>query len=74
MDVVQVVTALLMLLAGIGVFLTACGMMTTNLEAIGSDKMRQLFAAASRSKLLGVSMGALGTAAIQSSGDRKSVV
>ncbi len=68
MGSVQIATAILMLLAGIGVFLTACGMMTTNLESLGSNKLRDLFAAASRSKLLGVSMGALGTAAIQSSG------
>lgn len=68
MDGVQTITAVLMLLAGIGVFLTACSMMTSNLEALGSDKLRDLFAAASRSKLLGIGMGALGTAAIQSSG------
>jgi phosphate:Na+ symporter len=43
-------------------------MMSSNLESLGSDKLRDLFAAASKSKLLGVSMGALGTAAIQSSG------
>lgn len=68
MSSVQTITAILMLLAGIGVFLTACTMMTSNLESLGSDKLRDLFAAASKSKLLGVSMGALGTAAIQSSG------
>lgn len=68
MSSVQTITAVLTLFAGIGVFLTACGMMSSNLESLGSNKLRDLFAAASRSKLLGVSMGALGTAAIQSSG------
>ena len=68
MSSVQTITAVLTLLAGIGVFLTACGMMSSNLESLGSDKLRDLFAAAARSKLLGVAMGALGTAAIQSSG------
>ncbi|MEE0026504.1 MAG: Na/Pi symporter, partial [Atopobiaceae bacterium] len=68
MDSVQAISAVLTLLAGVGVFLTACGMMSSNLESLGSDKLRDLFAAASKSKLLGVSMGALGTAAIQSSG------
>ena len=68
MGTVQLVSAILMLLAGIGVFLTACGMMTANLESLGSDKLRNLFATAAKSKLLGVGMGALGTAAIQSSG------
>ncbi len=61
-------TAVLTLLAGIGVFLTACSMMSSNLESLGSDRLRDLFATAARSKLLGVGMGALGTAAIQSSG------
>lgn len=68
MSTVMTITAVLTLLAGIGVFLTACGMMSSNLESLGSSKLRDLFSAASKSKLLGVSMGALGTAAIQSSG------
>lgn len=38
------VTAVLTLLAGIGVFLTACGMMSSNLESLGSSKLRDLFA------------------------------
>jgi len=68
MNGVMTATAVLTLLAGIGVFLTACSMMSSNLESLGSDKLRDLFAAAAKSKLLGVAMGALGTAAIQSSG------
>lgn len=68
MDSVQIMTAVLTLCAGIGVFLTACGIMTSNLEALDSDKLRDLFASAAKSRLLGVGMGALGTAAIQSSG------
>lgn len=68
MNGVMTATAVLTLLAGIGVFLTACSMMSSNLESLGSDKLRDLFAAAARSRLLGVGMGALGTAAIQSSG------
>lgn len=68
MNGVMTATAVLTLLAGIGVFLTACSMMSSNLESLGSDKLRDLFASAAKSKLLGVGMGALGTAAIQSSG------
>ena len=68
MDSVQIVSAVLTLLAGIGVFLTACNMMSSNLESLGSDKLRDLFASAAKSRLLGVGIGALGTAAIQSSG------
>ena len=68
MSSVQTITAILTLMAGIGVFLTACSMLSSNLETLGSSKLRDLFASASGSKLLGVGIGALGTAAIQSSG------
>ena len=43
-------------------------MMSSNLEAASSEKLKKLFSKASGSKLLGVGIGALGTAAIQSSG------
>ena len=59
---------MLTLLAGIGVFLIACQMMSSNLEAASSEKLKKLFSKASGSKLLGVGIGAVGTAAIQSSG------
>ncbi|MBQ9399950.1 MAG: Na/Pi cotransporter family protein [Bacteroidales bacterium] len=68
MDLTAVITSLLTLLAGIGVFLIACKMMSSNLEAASSEKLKKLFSKASGSKLLGVGIGALGTAAIQSSG------
>ena len=68
MDFITVTTSLLTLLAGIGVFLIACQMMSSNLEAASSEKLKQLFSKASGSKLMGVGIGALGTAAIQSSG------
>jgi len=68
MDLTAILTSLLTLLAGIGVFLIACQMMSSNLEAASSEKLKQLFSKASNSKLMGVGIGALGTAAIQSSG------
>ncbi len=68
MDITAIITSLLTLLAGIGVFLVACQMMSSNLEAASSDKLKRLFSKASDNKLLGVGIGALGTAAIQSSG------
>ena len=68
MDITAIISSVLTLLAGIGVFLTACQMMSSNLEAASSDKLKKLFSRASESKLLGVGIGALGTAAIQSSG------
>jgi len=68
MDLTVIISSLLTLLAGIGVFLIACQMMSSNLEAASSEKLKKLFSKASGSKLLGVGIGALGTAAIQSSG------
>ena len=46
----------------------ACQMMSSNLEAASSEKLKRLFSKASDNKLLGVGIGTLGTAAIQSSG------
>ena len=58
MDVVSVITSVLTLIAGVGIFLIACTMMSSNLEALGSRKLKVLFAKTSKSKLLGVGVGA----------------
>lgn len=68
MSSTAVFSAILTLLAGIGIFLIACQMMSSNLEAVSSRRLKNLFAKASKSKLLGVGIGTVGTAAIQSSG------
>ncbi|MCQ2272190.1 MAG: Na/Pi cotransporter family protein [Bacteroidales bacterium] len=68
MSITAIITAFLSLFAGIGIFLIACQMMSTNLESASSNKLKSLFSKASGSKLLGVGIGAIGTAAIQSSG------
>lgn len=68
MDAIIVVTAILTLLAGVGVFLTACMMLSSNLESLSSGKLKNMFTKASKSKLYGVGIGTVGTAAIQSSG------
>ena len=68
MSTIDIITAVLQLAAGIGIFLTACSMMSANLESLSSSKLKSLFSKASGSKLLGVGIGAVGTAAIQSSG------
>lgn len=68
MSTVEIITAILTLLAGIGVFLIACTMMSSNLESLSGNRLKVLFGKASKSKLLGVGIGAFGTAAIQSSG------
>ena len=68
MDSTMILTALLMLVAGIGVFLISCNMLSSNLESISSSKLRAMFSKASKSKVRGVGIGAVSTAAIQSSG------
>lgn len=68
MNAISIISAILTLIAGIGVFLMACNMMSTYLESAGSKKLKRLFARVGENKWTGVGIGALGTAAIQSSG------
>ncbi|MCR5687967.1 MAG: Na/Pi cotransporter family protein [Lachnospiraceae bacterium] len=68
MNSAAVVSAVLSMLAGIGIFLVACSTMSSNLEAVSSSKLRALFRKVSGKKLIGVGIGAVTTAAIQSSG------
>ena len=68
MDFISILTAILTLIAGIGVFLVACTMMSSNLESAASRRLKQLFSHTGNNKLIGVGIGTLGTAAIQSSG------
>lgn len=68
MSSLTIITAILALIAGIGIFLIACQMMSNNLESASGDRLKKLFANTGRSRLVGVGIGALGTAAIQSSG------
>lgn len=63
-----IISAILTLIAGIGIFLIACQMMSSNLESASSTRLKSLFSKASRSRFLGVGIGTVGTAAIQSSG------
>lgn len=65
---IQVIESVLILFSGIGIFLIACSMLSDNLQAVSSGTLRRLFFKASNSKMLGVGIGAVGTAAIQSSG------
>jgi len=67
MDAVRIATSVLSLIAGVGIFLIACSMMSANLEALGSRKLKSLFSKASKSRLIGVGVGAATTAVIQSS-------
>ncbi len=56
------------LLAGVGVFLTGCEIMSSNLEAVASDRLRNLLAKVSNNKIVGVLIGTVATIAINSSG------
>ena len=68
MEITEIIIAVLNLVAGIGVFLVACQMMSANLESASSKRLKQLFSKTGKNKLIGVGIGTLGTAAIQSSG------
>ncbi len=68
MSSTAVISAVLSMLAGIGIFLIACSTMSSNLEAVSSSKLRALFRKVSGSKMIGVGIGTVTTAAIQSSG------
>lgn len=67
MDTTTIITSVLSLIAGVGIFLIACTMMSSNLEALGSKKLKALFSKASKSKLVGVGVGTATAAVIQSS-------
>ncbi len=67
MDVTTIISSILTLIAGVGVFLIACSMMSSDLEALGSKKLKALFSKTSKNKLVGVGIGAAATAVIQSS-------
>ncbi len=68
MSALEIISNLLLLFAGIGVFLIATKLMSSNLELVGGNKLKALFAKTSKNKFLGAGIGTLGTAIIQSSG------
>ena len=68
MNATEIIIAFLTLLAGIGVFLMACQMMSSHLESVSSKRLKRLFSRTGKNKWIGVGIGTIGTAAIQSSG------
>ena len=68
MDFTSILTAILTLTAGIGVFLVACTMMSSNLESAASKRLKHMFSKTGNNKWMGVGIGTVGTALIQSSG------
>ena len=67
MTSIAIISSILTLIAGVGVFLIACQMLSNSLESVGSNKLKSLFSKASNNRWLGVGIGTVGTAAIQSS-------
>ncbi|MDO4197969.1 MAG: Na/Pi cotransporter family protein [Erysipelotrichaceae bacterium] len=63
----DIVSALLQLIAGVGIFMIACTRVSSNLEAISSNKLKELLTKISDNTLLGILTGAITTAIIQSS-------
>lgn len=68
METSEIITHILQLIAGVGTFLVACEIMSDNLQSISSSSLKELFAKVSDKKIICVFIGALATAAIQSSG------
>ncbi len=55
------------LIAGLGAFLIGVNMLSENIEKLATRKLRTLFAKSSKSKLVGVGIGTITTAVVQSS-------
>lgn len=67
MEDFNILIGILQLLAGVGIFLTGCDIMSSNLEAASSDRLKGLLSKVSNNKIVGVLIGAAATIAIQSS-------
>ena len=65
---ITITKAILALIAGIGVFLIAVRLLSRNIEAISGHRLKTLFSKTSKSKFLGVGLGTVTAAVIQSSG------
>ena len=68
MSVAEIIRQLFGLLSGIGVFLIAIKLVSANLESVGGNRLKALFAKSARNTLLGVGIGTAATALVQSSG------
>ena len=68
MSIADIFRQLLGLLSGIGVFLIAIKLISANLESVGGDRLKSLFARTSKSNILGIGIGTAATALVQSSG------
>ena len=67
MSQIEIIEHLLELTAGIGVYLIAFKMISGNLEAVSSDRLKKTFAKISDNKIIGLCIGIVATVLIQSS-------
>lgn len=67
MSQIEIIEHLLELTAGIGVYLIAFKMISGNLEAVSSDRLKKTFAKISDSRIIGLCIGIVATVLIQSS-------
>ncbi len=67
MNTTQIIENLLKLSAGIGIYLIAFKIISSNLEAVSSDGLKKVFTRISESRIVGILIGALATVLIQSS-------
>lgn len=65
---VKISEAILGLLGGLGVFLVAMKMLSSNIETLAGTRLKKMFEKIGKSKFLGVGIGTAATAIIQSSG------
>ena len=61
MSQIEIIEHLLELVAGIGVYLIAFKMISGNLEAVSSEKLKQTFAKISDNKIIGLFIGIVAT-------------
>ena len=50
MTSIAIISSILTLIAGVGVFLIACQMLSNSLESVGSNKLKSLFSKASNNR------------------------
>ena len=68
MSSIEIIEHLLKLAAGLGVYLIAFKMVSSNLEAVSSDRLKEVFSRISDNKIIGLLIGIVATVIIQSSG------
>ncbi len=64
----QIISVVVMLLAGIGVFLVGVSLLSSNIEQLANTGIKKLFKKTANNKLINIGIGATTTAIIQSSG------